>query len=211
MANNSIVMTFLSAPPFMLPIPPPEAKIFDLDAAIRENQLCYIRSLVVHNVTQGPTPRPFGTQRTAPDARSRLPTFSLPAFPLSLPLFHFWLALGEAIGIISMAFITISFAFAQNKRKASLREDLKSIAGKMTVKREGWTKEKEGWEKEKEADIAEKAEDAAQRKLEEERIAEMNLWEGENGHAQRRIVELEEETEWLKAVEGGEQAGTTAR
>lgn len=72
--------------------------------------------------------------------------------------------------------------------------------------------ERVGWEKEKEADIAEKAEDggsAEETGRGEDRRDE--FMGGRNGHAQRRIVELEEETEWLKAVEGGEQAGTTAR
>ena len=116
LVNNLMVMTFLLSPPPMLPVPPPKATIFDLDAAIRENQLYYMRNPVVTgNVTLGPMPRPFETPRTAanssnataPEAGFALPTFSLLTSPIALQLFQFWLALGEAIGIIAMVFITL--------------------------------------------------------------------------------------------------------
>lgn len=116
LVNNLMVMTFLLSPPPMLPVPPPKATIFDLDAAIRENQLYYMRNPVVTgNITLGPMPRPFETPRTAanssnataPEAGFALPTFSLLTSPIALQLLQFWLALGEAIGIIAMVFITL--------------------------------------------------------------------------------------------------------
>lgn len=59
LVNNLMVLTFfLPAPPLLLTLPP-KTTLFDLEAAIAENELYYIRNPVVaRNGTQEPIPRP---------------------------------------------------------------------------------------------------------------------------------------------------------
>ena len=116
LANNLMVLTlFLQAPP-MSPPPTPTRILFDLETAIAENQIFYMKNPVVTvNGTQGPLSRPL---RKLPSATSSnndttgngsfaFPTFASPTFSLSLQLTQFWGFLAIAISRIAMVFMAL--------------------------------------------------------------------------------------------------------
>ena len=117
LANNLIVLGFfLPAPPF-LPPPPPTKILFDLEAAIAENKIFYMRNPVVtKNGTQGPMPRPPLKHRSAGssnapvrDATFTTPSFSFPANSLPSQLFKLCGLVGGAIGRIIVVFLALSW------------------------------------------------------------------------------------------------------
>ena len=116
LANNLMVLTFFLPAPPLLPTPPLKTTLFDLEAAIAENELYYIRNPVVaRNGTQGPSPRPRlipssaarSSNATAPSGSFKIPAFSFPAFSLPPQAFQLCLAIGEAIGTFAMVFVAL--------------------------------------------------------------------------------------------------------
>lgn len=116
MANNLMVLSlFLQAPPMS---PPPTSKrvLFDLETAIAENQMFYMRNPVVTgNGTQGPMPRPLqklpsaasSSNATGEDGPFASPTFASPTFSLPPQLTQFWGFMAIAFGRIAMVFLAL--------------------------------------------------------------------------------------------------------
>ena len=107
--NNLMVLGFFLPAPPLLPPPLQKQIPFDLETAIVENQMYYLRNPVVtSNGTYGPMPRPLQTPPSA--ARSSNPptenaTFAFSAFtfpPFSLPaeLIQFWESIGTTIMVL---------------------------------------------------------------------------------------------------------------
>ena len=101
---------------FFLPTPPPRMIFYDIEAAIAENKLYYIRNPVVtRNGTQGPNTRPLPMPRsaagssnaTAQNVNFKIPAFPILAFSLPLQVTQFCITIGEAIGTLAMVYIAL--------------------------------------------------------------------------------------------------------
>lgn len=116
LAHNIMVLSiFLPAPP-LLPTPLPRKIFYDIEAAIAENELYYIRNPVVTRYgTQGPNTRPLPMPRsaagssnaTAQNVKFKIPAFPFLAFSLPLQVTQFCITIGEAIGTFAMVFIAL--------------------------------------------------------------------------------------------------------
>ena len=114
LTNNLMVLSFFLPAPPLLPTPPPKRIPFDIEAAIAENEIYYIRNPVVAgNGTQGPSPRPrlmpssAASNATAPSGAFKIPPFSFPAFSLPPQAIQFYLAIGETITTFAMVFLAL--------------------------------------------------------------------------------------------------------
>ena len=71
LANNLMVISFFLPAPPLPPLPPTKRILFDLETAIAENQIFYLRNPVVtRNGIQGPMPRPLRKLPTAAGSRN---------------------------------------------------------------------------------------------------------------------------------------------
>ena len=125
LANNLMILTlFLQAPP-LLPPPTPKRILFDLETAIAENQIFYVKNPVVTvNGTQGPMPRPLrkllsaagSSNDTVENGPFASQTFASPAFSLPPRLTQYWGFLAIAIGRIVMVFIALCLPWLVTKQ-----------------------------------------------------------------------------------------------
>lgn len=116
LAHNIMALSFFLPTPPLLPTPPPRMIFYDIEAAIAENKLYYIRNPVVtRNGTQGPNTRPLPMPRsaagssnaTAQNVKFKIPAFPILAFSLPLQVTQFCITIGEAIGTLAMVFIAL--------------------------------------------------------------------------------------------------------
>ena len=116
LANNLMVLSFFLPAPPLLPTPPATTILFDLEAAIAENQNNYMRNPVVtRNGTQGPIPRPRLIPRSAPGSSNataqsttfKIPAFSFLAFSLPPQVFQLCVTVGEAIGAFAVVLVAL--------------------------------------------------------------------------------------------------------
>ena len=107
--NNLMVLSFFLPAPPLLPPPLQKRILFDLETAIAENQMYYLRNPVVtSNGTYGPMPWPLQMPPSA--ARSSNPctenatfafsAFTFPAFSLPAELTQFWESIGTTIMVL---------------------------------------------------------------------------------------------------------------
>ena len=121
LANNLMVLSFFLPAPPLQPLPPPKNIPFDLETAIAENQIFYLRNPVVtNNGTQGPMPRPLrklpsaagSNNAPAKNTTFSIPTFDFSGFSLPVELTEFW----ESIGTTIMVFMALCLPWLVIKR-----------------------------------------------------------------------------------------------
>ena len=109
LTNNLLVLSFFLPAPPLLPPPLKKRILFDLETAIAENRMYYLRNPVVtSNGTYGPMPRPLQMPPSAAGSSNastengtfKFSTFVFSAYSLPSELTEFWESIGTTIMVL---------------------------------------------------------------------------------------------------------------